>query len=133
MIKYENENYLTTEEAARYLGKTSTAFRQFYYRSKLPRRKLGGRLFFAAKDLEQLYVNDRFASFQTSGLTREQVYDLNQLLEIFLTSRQYIYNWVSRNGIKRYKDRTGKTLYNRAQIDAILNGVVNAGEDVDDI
>jgi len=129
MIKYENETYLNTEEAANYLGKNITAFRQYFYRSKMSRRKLGGRLYFAIKDLDGVFADDRFKHFEKSGLSYDEVYTIDQLLGIFMTTKQYVYTFVSRRKIKRYKDNTNKTLYNRQQVDEYLDGVKNGTPD----
>lgn len=123
MIQYENQVYLTTEEAAKFLGKNTTSFRQFYYRSKLPRRKLGGRLYFAQKDLDGLFAGGKYRHFEKSGLSYGEAYTIEQLIGIFLTSKQNIYAFIARNKITRYRDNTGKTLYNKEQIDKCLNQV----------
>ena len=132
MIKYEDETYLTTEEAARFLGKTVTAFRQFIYRNTIPRRKLGGRLYFPVKKLNGYYANRAdYKHFESTGLAYEEVYTMDELLKIFLTTRQHVYSWVSRHNIKRYKDNTGRTLYNKVQINKLLDRLKE--ENTDDL
>lgn len=131
MIKYENETYLDTDEAARFLGKSQTSFRQFFYRNNFPRRKLGGRLYFPQKTLEGFFARrSGLAHFESSKLSFDQVYTLDQLIDIFLTSKQNIYQFVMRHKITRYKDNTDRTLYDKAQIDDMLNKLK---EDVADI
>lgn len=124
MIKYENETYLTTDEAAKYLGKSTSAFRQFLYRNKLTRRKLGGRLYFPKNILDGYFAKRRnYEHFESTDLSYDDVYTMDQLRDIFLTSRQNIYNFVNRHQIKRYKDNTNQTLYDKAHVDEMLGGL----------
>lgn len=128
MIKYEDENYLTTEEAAKYLGKSSTAFRQFFYRNDIFRRKLGGRLYFPQKVLDGYFAKtNKMTHFESSGLSYDEVYSMAQLQDIFLTSKQNIYAFIKRHNIERLKDNTNQTLYHKAQVDEMLAGL-KAGE-----
>jgi hypothetical protein len=131
MIKYEDQIYLTTEEASKFLGKNTTSFRQFYYRSNLPRRKMGGRLYFAQNDLDGLFVKEGHHHFEKSGLGYDEVYTLEQLLDIFMTTKQHVYGVMKRLKIKRYKDNTGKTLFDKQQLDNRLNEVKN--QEVNDL
>jgi len=131
MIKYENETFLNSEETSKYLGKNLTAFRQFMYRNNLPRRKIGGRLYFKVTDLNGYFANKTaHVHFETSGLRYDDVYTMEQLLKIFLTTKQNVYSFVSRHKIKKYKDNTGKTLYERLPIDAILKGEPTTADDL---
>ncbi len=46
--------WLTTEEAAKYLGKTKVAMWHLVSKGMLIKRKLGGRLYFKKSELDQL-------------------------------------------------------------------------------
>ncbi|MBW1672049.1 MAG: helix-turn-helix domain-containing protein [Deltaproteobacteria bacterium] len=132
MIKYEGKTYLNTEEASQFLGKNTASFRQFYYRSKLPKRKLGGRLYFAQQDLDGLFAKKGFAHFEPSGLGYDDVYTIEQLLNIFMTTKQHVYHLLARSKVRRYKDNVNKTLYNKQDIDLHLNKM-SSNKEVDDL
>lgn len=132
MIKYEGKTYLTTEEASQFLGKNTASFRQFYYRSKLPKRKLGGRLYFAQNDLDGLFAKKGFAHFEPTGLGYDEVYTVKQLLAIFMTSKQHVYHLLARIKVRRYKDNANTTLYNKQDVDQHLNLMEN-NEEVNDL
>jgi excisionase family DNA binding protein len=51
---FENLIWLTTEEAAVYLRKSSHAIRQMVYKGKLMARKFNGRLYFKKAELHAL-------------------------------------------------------------------------------
>ncbi len=51
---FNNLIWLTTEEAARFLRKSSHALRQIIYKGKIHPRKFGGRLYFKRSELDQL-------------------------------------------------------------------------------
>lgn len=51
---FENLIWLTTEEAAVYLRKSSHAIRQMVYKSKIIARKFNGRLYFKKDELHAL-------------------------------------------------------------------------------
>jgi excisionase family DNA binding protein len=48
---FDNSIWLTTEEAAAYLRKSSHALRQLLYKGKIPARKFNGRLYFKKAEL----------------------------------------------------------------------------------
>jgi len=128
MIIYENETYLSTDEASNYIGKTTTNFRQFIARNPLPRRKLGGRLYFPVKELNGYFAKRAgMAHFESTIKDLDQVYTVEQLGKIFLTTKANIYSFLKKNGIQKYKDNFDRTLYDRAQIDAILNNSLTPG------
>ena len=131
MIKYEDKNYLDTNEAATFLGKTTTAFRQFIQRRPFPRRKLGGRLYFAYTDLYGYFAKESGCEhFEPSGLKYTDVYSLEQLQKVILTTKQNIYHFLKVKNIPRYKDNFNKTLYNKAHITAALKKL---SKDVSDL
>ncbi|MBW1812635.1 MAG: helix-turn-helix domain-containing protein [Deltaproteobacteria bacterium] len=133
MIKYEDKNYLNTNETAKFLGKTTTAFRQFLQRKKFPRRKLGGRLYFLQDDLHGYFARqagDTYAHFEASGLGYHNVYSLEQLQKIILTTKQNIYHFLKKNNVTRYKDNHNKTLYNRAEIEILLGKLAHEVDDL---
>ena len=124
MIKYEDKNYLDTNEAAKFLGKTSTAFRQFIQRTPFPRRKLGGRLYFLHDDLHGYFAKESgYTHFESSGLKYDAVYSLEQLQKIILTTKQNIYHFLKKNNIPRYKDNFNTTLFHKAEINSALISV----------
>ena len=51
---FENLDWLTTDDAARFLRKTTHALRQMTYKKIIRARKLGGRLYFKKSELDQL-------------------------------------------------------------------------------
>ena len=51
---FENLTWLTTDEAACFLRKTSHALRQMVYKGKICPRKFGGRLYFKKEELNNL-------------------------------------------------------------------------------
>ena len=51
---FENLIWLSTEEAARFLRRSSHALRQLVYKGKLRARKYGGRLYFKRSELNEL-------------------------------------------------------------------------------
>lgn len=53
-LLFNNLIWLTTEEAARFLRKSSHALRQIIYKGKIHPRKFGGRLYFKRSELDQL-------------------------------------------------------------------------------
>jgi excisionase family DNA binding protein len=53
-LLFNNLIWLTTEEAARFLRKSSHALRQMIYKGKIHPRKFGGRLYFKRSELDQL-------------------------------------------------------------------------------
>lgn len=134
MIKYEDETYLTTAEASKYIGKNTTAFRQFMTRNNIPRRKLGGRLFFAVKDLNGYFARrSGLPHFEASNITYDDVYTIDQLKSIMLTTAQYIYSFLKSNNITRYKDNADQTLFDKREIDAVLSALKTPQEDASDL
>jgi excisionase family DNA binding protein len=122
MIKYENETYLTTDEAANFLGKSTSNFRQFIQRNDLPRRKLGGRLYFPTNELDGYFARrSGYPHFEKTDLTTDEVYTIDQLKDIFLTTKSHIYNFLKHHKITRYKDNFDRTLFDRAELDSVLN------------
>lgn len=133
MIIYENEKYLTTDEASKFLGKTTSSFRQFMARNAIPRRKLGGRLFFPLKQLDGWFAKRAgYPAFESTGLSFDQVYTIEQLGKVFLTTKTHIYHFLNTHKIKRFKDNYDRTLFDRAQIDNILNAnlIFKGGDDL---
>lgn len=53
-VLFENLTWLTTDEAACFLRKTSHALRQMVYKGKICPRKFGGRLYFKKEELNNL-------------------------------------------------------------------------------
>ena len=53
-LLFENLDWLTTDDAARFLRKTTHALRQMTYKKVIRARKLGGRLYFKKSELDQL-------------------------------------------------------------------------------
>lgn len=53
-VLFENLIWLTTDEAASFLRKTSHALRQMVYKGKICPRKFGGRLYFKKEELNNL-------------------------------------------------------------------------------
>ena len=51
---FENLIWLSTEEAARLLRRSSHALRQLVYKGKIRPRKFGGRLYFKRSELNEL-------------------------------------------------------------------------------
>ena len=51
---FENLYWLTTDDAARFLRKTTHDLRQMTYKKIIRARKLGGRLYFKKSELDQL-------------------------------------------------------------------------------
>ena len=51
---FDNSIWLTTEEAAAYLRKTTHALRQMLYKGKIPARKFNGRLYFKKAELHSV-------------------------------------------------------------------------------
>ena len=51
---FENLIWLSTEEAARLLRRSSHALRQLVYKGKIRSRKFGGRLYFKRSELDEL-------------------------------------------------------------------------------
>ncbi len=51
---FDNLKWLTTEEAAFFLRKSSHALRQMTYKGKIIPRKFGGRLYFKKSELDQI-------------------------------------------------------------------------------
>ena len=51
---FDNLDWLTTDDAARFLRKTTHALRQMTYKKVIRARKLGGRLYFKKSELDQL-------------------------------------------------------------------------------
>jgi excisionase family DNA binding protein len=51
---FDNSIWLTTEEAAAYLRKTTHALRQMLYKGKLPARKFHGRLYFKKAEIHSV-------------------------------------------------------------------------------
>lgn len=51
---FENLIWLTTDEAAQFLRKSSHALRQMTYKGKVKPRKFGGRLYFKRTELNDL-------------------------------------------------------------------------------
>ncbi len=51
---FENLIWLSTEEAARLLRRSSHALRQLVYKGKIRARKYGGRLYFKRSELNEL-------------------------------------------------------------------------------
>jgi excisionase family DNA binding protein len=51
---FENLIWLTTDEAAQFLRKSSHALRQMTYKGKIRPRKFGGRLYFKRTELNDL-------------------------------------------------------------------------------
>lgn len=51
---FENLIWLTTDEAAQFLRKSSHALRQMTYKGKIKPRKFGGRLYFKRTELNDL-------------------------------------------------------------------------------
>jgi excisionase family DNA binding protein len=132
MIKYEDESYLTTNEASKYMGKTVTAFRQFIARNTISRRKLGGRLYFPLKELDGYFAKrsgDRYEHFESRGISYNEVMTIDQLQTSMMTTKQNLYHFLNKNNIQRYKDNANRTLFNRAQIDALLGKFLHPNVD----
>lgn len=53
-LLFDNLKWLTTDEAAIFLRKSSHALRQMTYKGKLRPRKFAGRLYFKKTELDQL-------------------------------------------------------------------------------
>ena len=53
-LLFENLIWLTTDEAAQFLRKSSHALRQMTYKGKVKPRKFGGRLYFKKTELNDL-------------------------------------------------------------------------------
>ena len=53
-LLFENLIWLSTEEAARLLRRSSHALRQLVYKGKIRPRKFGGRLYFKRSELDEL-------------------------------------------------------------------------------
>ncbi|HAZ14220.1 MAG: hypothetical protein A2X86_22430 [Bdellovibrionales bacterium GWA2_49_15] len=53
-LLFYNLKWLTTDEAAIFLRKSSHALRQMTYKGKIRPRKFGGRLYFKKAELDQL-------------------------------------------------------------------------------
>lgn len=51
---FENSIWLSTEEAARFLRRSSHALRQLVYKGKIVSRKFAGRLYFKRNELNEL-------------------------------------------------------------------------------
>ena len=51
---FDNLIWLTTDDAARFLRKSTSALRQMTYKGIIKPRKLGGRLYFKKSELDQL-------------------------------------------------------------------------------
>ena len=51
---FDNLIWLTTDDAARFLRKSTHALRQMTYKGKIRARKFGGRLYFKKSELDQL-------------------------------------------------------------------------------
>lgn len=51
---FENSIWLSTEEAARFLRRSSHALRQLVYKGKVVPRKFAGRLYFKRNELNEL-------------------------------------------------------------------------------
>lgn len=124
MIIYDNEKYLSTHEAAHYIGRNISAFRQLINRTKeFPRRKLGGRLFFPLSEIYGWFARRRgFPHLEAHQISYDDLYTLDDIRAIFGgSSAQNAYGFIARHGITRYCDNTGAVYYPKKEIHRILD------------